>query len=246
MPDHDDKGYVYIATNDTYESKDTYKVGHTKNMKTRMANFQTFSPDSIKVLYAHETEHKKTLEKSLHNLLNSFHAQIRNEWYQLSTLQLKNIINFMKCAQGRNVTGEVIGTLPAEIRGEVERNSAESIRAIDRLQQLKGKFHLIGNKNATLLIKEGQYVIEKGSQAREKTAACLEEGTYRRVLERRKSLMQEGVMLKKEDHYVFTVDYPVENLSMAANILSGQWRNGRDVWVDSEGKTVNQLIKDGE
>ena len=91
MPNNDDKGYVYIATNDTYESKDTYKVGHTKNLKSRMKNFQTFSSDSIKVLYAHETDNKKALEKSLHNLLNCFNAQIRGEWYQLSVVQLKNI-----------------------------------------------------------------------------------------------------------------------------------------------------------
>lgn len=246
MPNNDDKGYVYIATNDTYESKDTYKVGHTKNLKPRMKNFQTFSPDSIKVLYAHETDNKKALEKSLHNLLNCFNAQIRGEWYQLSVIQLKNIIDFMKCAQGRNVTEEIIDTLPIEIRAEVAQNSAETIQAIDRLQKLKGEFHLIGNLRAILLIKDGRYTIQKGSHASVKTAPCLETGTYRRVLERRNALIQSGVMVKEGIHYIFTVDYVVENVSMAANIVSGQWRNGRDVWVNSEEKSINQLIKKEE
>ena len=42
MPNNDDKGYVYIATNDTYESKDTYKVGHTKKFKTSDEEFSNF------------------------------------------------------------------------------------------------------------------------------------------------------------------------------------------------------------
>ncbi len=243
MPNNDDKGYVYIATNDTYESKDTYKVGHAKNVKKRMKDFRTFSPDSIKVLYAHETDCQKVLEKSLHNLLNSFNTQLRGEWYQLSVLQVENIIEFMKCAQGRNVTDEVIGTFPVEIRAEVARNSAETLRSIDRLQKLKGEFRLIGNIRAILLIKDGRYTIQKGSQASVKTAPCLETGTYRRVLERRNALIQSGVMVKEGIHYIFTVDYVIENVSMAANIVSGQWRNGRDVWVNSEGKSINQLIK---
>lgn len=246
MPNNDDKGYVYIATNDTYESKDTYKVGHTKNVGRRMKDFQTFSPESIKVLYAHETDCKEALEKSLHNLLNGFNTQVRGEWYQLSVVQLENIINFMKCAQGRNVTEEVIDTLPAEIRGEVARNSAETLRAIDRLQKLKGEFRLIGNIRVILLIKDGRYTIQKGSQASVKTAPCLETGTYRRILERRNELVQLGVMVKEENLYIFTVDYVVENVSLAASIISGQSKNGREVWVNSEGKSINQLIKKEE
>lgn len=239
-----DKGYMYIVTNDTYESKDLYKIGHTKNTKGRFRNFQTFSPDLLKIIYVHECNNRLELEQQIHALMNAFDAQIRNEWYQLNARQLNAIITLLKGQiRGKNVTEEVIRSLQKNRRSTVCQTSATTVREMNNLNNLSGTFYLRGRQTSALSITNGKIVVKKGSLARKQTLPTLENGTYHRVLDLRAQMLTDGILTDVGEYYALTQDVEFNSVSMAANVLLGQWANGRDVWIDAQGRSINDIIK---
>lgn len=239
-----EKGYMYIVTNDTYESKDLYKVGHTKNTKERLRNFQTFSPDLLKIVYVHECEDRLVLEQQIHAVMDAFDAQIRNEWYQLNVRQLSAIIGLLNGqVRGRNVTEEVILSLQKRRCRTVCQTSAATVREMNNLSNLSGTFYLRGQKTAVLSVSNGVFIVKQGALVKKQTAAVLENGTYHRVLDQRAKMLSVGILTDAGDHYVLTRDEKFDNVSMAANVLLGQWANGRDVWIDEQGRSINDVIK---
>lgn len=239
------KGYVYIVTNDTYESKDMYKVGRTKNIKTRFSNFQTFSPDLLKIIYVHECENMEVLEKQFQKLMKAFDTQIRNEWYLLKIDQIKALISFASSSMmGKDVTQEVTQFLRGNKRKINVQDGAITIREFKKLSNLSGTFYLRSRKNAVLQISNGEIVLKKGAVARKNTTSTLEDGTFRRVIDKRVELITSGSLVDNGIEYVLTKDEPFTNVSMAANVLLGRWANGRDVWVDANGRSINDIIRE--
>ena len=239
-----EKGYMYIVTNDTYESKDLYKVGHTKNTKDRFRNFQTFSPDLLKIIYVHECEDRLELEQQIHAVMEAFDARIRNEWYQLNARQLSAIIGLLNGqVRGRNVTEEVSRSLQNNRHRTVCQTNAATVREMNNLGNLSGTFYLRGQRTAVLTVSDGTFVVKQGALAKKTTSAVLENGTYHRVLDRRAQMLSSGILMDAGEHYVLTRDEEFDNVSMAANVLLGQWSNGRDVWIDGQGRSINDVIK---
>lgn len=89
-------GYVYLIED---IDNNRYKIGVTKNLKSRLKNLQTGNSNQIKLIYSFETEYPFRLEKMLHNRFNEFHYH--NEWYDLDEESIKNFLNL--CNELNNI-----------------------------------------------------------------------------------------------------------------------------------------------
>lgn len=57
----------------------------------------------------------------------------------------------------------------------------------------------------------------------------------------RQSLKDDGVLVEKEDHLVFTRDYEFSSPSAAASVIHGGHANGLISWKNADGKTLKDL-----
>jgi len=77
-----------------------YKVGVSKNTKTRIKQLQTGCPYLIEVKSIFKSEFAYKLEKALHNEFSSYKIDVneiylKGEWFSLNQDQINNFIN--KC-----------------------------------------------------------------------------------------------------------------------------------------------------
>jgi hypothetical protein len=77
--------YVYII-----ECAGYFKIGRAKNVKRRLKQLQTGSPDDMVVLREYATEHAPKLEAYLHQRL--FKRNVRGEWFAPLTVDLADQI----------------------------------------------------------------------------------------------------------------------------------------------------------
>jgi Domain of unknown function (DUF4357) len=81
------------------------------------------------------------------------------------------------------------------------------------------------------------FVVSKDSQAAlEETPSCQ---NHLRML--RKALIQNGVIVKKENYYQFTQSYTFNSSSTAGGVVMGRSINGRTSWKDSTGVPLKEL-----
>jgi hypothetical protein len=81
--------------------------------------------------------------------------------------------------------------------------------------------------HAECLVREGQFVVTKGSTARAKEVPSLSDG-YRDV---RQKARQDGVLALGGDGLLhFTIDYPFDSPSAAGSMVTGTNVNGRITW----------------
>ena len=57
----------------------------------------------------------------------------------------------------------------------------------------------------------------------------------------REDLIRQGVLLKNGELYTFTQDYTFSSPSMASSVTLGRNTNGRSIWKDKSGKSLNDL-----
>lgn len=70
---------VYIIR---IQNSNTYKIGITKDLKSRISNFTTANPNTIKIEYFIETIHYKSLEKHFHRIFKN--NRMSGEWFNFS------------------------------------------------------------------------------------------------------------------------------------------------------------------
>jgi hypothetical protein len=63
----------------------------------------------------------------------------------------------------------------------------------------------------------------------------------RYVVDLRKSLINDGILLEKKDFLVFTKDAEFNSPSQAASVIHGGSANGLTAWKDKNGKTLKQI-----
>lgn len=81
------------------------------------------------------------------------------------------------------------------------------------------------------------FIVEAGSVARAtETSSC-----PRRVHAIRAKLIDDGVLIAKNDQLVFTADHAFSSPSLAASVVYGGSANGRSAWADSNNMTINDL-----
>jgi hypothetical protein len=59
----------------------------------------------------------------------------------------------------------------------------------------------------------------------------------------RERLIQQGVLEKRSDRYVFLRDHVFSSPSSAAEMICGGSVNGWDAWIDDHGRTLNQIYR---
>lgn len=71
-------------------SESNYKIGVSKNPKTRLKNIQTGNSSDVIIISCYESEYAHKIEKTLQRRYNSLNT--RGEWFQLS---IENEVNFI-------------------------------------------------------------------------------------------------------------------------------------------------------
>ena len=79
------------------------------------------------------------------------------------------------------------------------------------------------------------FVVCKDSQLTKEEVPSLSQ-YLPKVVTIRKDLLEQGVLSKKEEYYVFAEDYVFSSPSRAAAVLLGHSDNGRTAWKNAEGK----------
>ena len=73
---------MYIISNDAF--KGYYKIGITKNIKSRLRTYQTSSPHrNYKVEHYIFHEDCRAAEKQIHEAMHYFALSKRNEWFEI-------------------------------------------------------------------------------------------------------------------------------------------------------------------
>lgn len=82
-------GYLYIISNVNFPN--WIKVGVTKDLKSRLQNYQTASPFRNYIL-EYSIYHPEYLvaEKKVKDTLKPFAKSIRNEWYEVDLVMAKH------------------------------------------------------------------------------------------------------------------------------------------------------------
>jgi Domain of unknown function (DUF4357) len=80
------------------------------------------------------------------------------------------------------------------------------------------------------------FVVKAGSDAAEKDESSLA-ATHRKM---REKLVQLGILEKAGDRFKFTQDYEFTSPSAASTVVNAVSSNGRDVWKDTRGYSLNE------
>ena len=78
--------YLYIV-----KSNDSYKIGYTKDIKSRMNDYKIHF-GLVEIVYVYKSFNCYELESIIHNLVKD--KNIRGEWFNLSDSDILNIISY--------------------------------------------------------------------------------------------------------------------------------------------------------
>lgn len=80
---------VYIITCQEYKQNGLYKVGLTKNLKSRVRQYKTAFPSHVEVVYTRKVEKMKLAEKLIHHFLEKdrYNQGGGTEWFKTNDVQ---------------------------------------------------------------------------------------------------------------------------------------------------------------
>lgn len=81
------------------------------------------------------------------------------------------------------------------------------------------------------------FVVIKGSQAALAEAESIQETTKKA----RKLLLEQGIIVQKDNLYEFMQDYPFSSVSRAASVIGGNNASGRELWKNADGKKLKDI-----
>lgn len=81
------------------------------------------------------------------------------------------------------------------------------------------------------------FVVRTGSRAVTGEVASI----HAYISEARSGLVENGVLRREGEHYVFTQDYPFASPSTAAGVVLGRTANGRIEWKAPDGRTLKEI-----
>lgn len=87
---------------------------------------------------------------------------------------------------------------------------------------------------------DGQFCVLEGSECNlTETRSCPSQ-----TRQLRSKLLEDGILVQRSGKLVFDSSYAFNSPSQASSVVYGGSSNGRTSWVDSKGRTLNQLIDD--
>lgn len=120
---------------------------------------------------------------------------------------------------------------------EVETSTAENKAVTDIKGELELNLSVSGIQASAIQTNEGLVVLE-GSQVSNNPSKNYGYGTLR------DNLLSEGAIKPKSDgELAFTRNYLFNSVSAAAAVILGYSVNGRNVWKNSEGKSIKEIEK---
>jgi len=101
-------------------------------------------------------------------------------------------------------------------------------------------YHLSGAGYSAKMVRTADgYVVLKGGVGRTEFAKSVVE----LYTPRREELVAQGVLRRTEAGFEFMKDHAFKSPSAAAGIVSGSSANGWDAWVDSGGRTLDEVVR---
>lgn len=91
--------------------------------------------------------------------------------------------------------------------------------------------------NATAVQGASGFIVIKGSKA----AIESTQGISPHLHTLRMDLVKQGILIEKDETYIFTQDYTFTSPSMAGCVVLGRNMNGRKEWKNKDGKSLNDL-----
>lgn len=92
---------------------------------------------------------------------------------------------------------------------------------------------------ARMYVTSDGFIIEKNSQANKRVSESMSDN-YKQL---RQKLIETGVLIDKDDHYVFVSDTIFTSPSAASNIILGRQSQGPNEWVTSDNKTYKEFTE---
>ena len=83
----------------------------------------------------------------------------------------------------------------------------------------------------------GKFIVLKDSEVQVNETEKTKENR-KWIVERRKELIKDGILISKDDRLVFDTDYSFPYVSRAAEVVKGASANGRTEWKLKDGKTT--------
>ena len=85
-------GYIYIIKA-SQEKSSIYKIGRSKDLKSRLSSYNSGNADDVEVMYVYKTDHLHEVEACLKGWLKEYQYRKYKEVYQTNISMIKNIIN---------------------------------------------------------------------------------------------------------------------------------------------------------
>ncbi len=118
--------------------------------------------------------------------------------------------------------------LLAPATGKVDVNTEEEMLYCE-IKSIRARGYLI--PNGFLVLKESQAVLNERASSQK----------YPWALNMRQKLKDDGLLLAKSDHLLFTEDAEFSSPSAAAAVVHGGHANGLTAWRDKNGKTLKEI-----
>lgn len=165
------------------------------------------------------------------------HRPTPEEAGKLQSHERKDASIFVK--QAKTLIGTLGWYLFEDGRGNASQHQFDQTNAPTMYDFEKPKFFMKAQAyNATMRLDlAGRFVVLKGSRIREKETEKTKENR-KWIVERRKKLIQDGILVRKGEWLFFSADYSFPYVSRAAEVVKGASANGRTEWKLEDGETT--------
>lgn len=232
----ENKGILYILSNETLPG--IYKIGRTKigGLKARIRTLNTANPKPFRPVIAVDVADARSAEKALHILYSK--NKEGGEFYRFEPELVIPLLGLL----GKDITNNFEAVVEAELT--VTQRAVEATEAAverDKFLHLNNtEFHL-RNISARMIVRNGKFIVLKGSNAKQESAQHLHYGTYKRILDKRNTLIGDSTFILEGDKYTIITDIEFDSPSFAAAVVLGNSAS-RDVWLNSENKSFNSVL----
>lgn len=223
--------YFLYGLSDTRELPEVY-VGEADVVKNRLPNHNTkeFWTDVIVFISQDELLDKAGIRYLEGKIVNKLQEDGLCNLANGNTPEIKNVSEADKAVleeyfEKIKLILVVLGYKIFRYKESYEESESETLYINTKELSATGKY-----------TDEG-FIIFKGSLSSESVADDLST----RFKELKKELIEKGILQKINNHYQFTVDYLLTSPSYASSMVLGYRSNGRHLWKNQKGLTINDL-----
>lgn len=218
------------------ESRPKVYIGESENAWNRLTDHDANKEFwNTAFVFVAEDVHKGTIRYAEQQAVTEARAVDRFEVLNTVQPSEKEIGDFekIKATQFIEAVKFVLGFLGLQIFAPIPKTSKS-----------KNLYYFKTNRAIATgtLLESGEFVVYKDSTARIHESEAFAKHKYAPVL--RKKLVEEGILKETDDNsYIFTDDYVFNSPSAAGNAVAGRATDGWIVWVDEDGKSLDENVR---